>query len=53
MIPLIGVTQETMENINPNDTMIPTDIVKANNENAHDRLTTSRDSDHEAEKIPR
>ena len=42
------VTQETMENIDPNDTTIPTDIIKAINDTAYDRLTTSRDTNYEA-----
>ena len=37
-----------MENIDPNDTMIHTDIIKAINETAQDRLIALRDRNHEA-----
>ena len=45
----IAVTQETMEIIDPEDTMIPTDIIKATTETAHDQLVASRDTSHEAQ----
>ena len=48
MIPHIRVTQETMKNIYPNYTGIPTDIIKAFNETAHNQLIDSRDTNHEA-----
>ena len=48
MIPHIGVTQETIENIDPNDTMSPIDIIKAINETALDQLVESRNTSHEA-----
>ena len=44
MIPLIGVTQETMQNIDPNDTMIPVDKIRAINRTALDRIIDSRDT---------
>ena len=42
------MTQETMEIINPKDTMIPKDITKAINKYAHDWLISSRHTSHEA-----
>ena len=48
MIPHIGVTQETLENIDPSDTVIPTDTIKTINETAFDRLIDSRDTNREA-----
>ena len=47
MILRIGVTQETMKNIDPSDTMIHTDIIKAIKETALDGLIDSRDMNHE------
>ena len=49
MIPHIGATQETMENIDPNDTMIPTDTIKAINRTALDQLIDFRDTNREAQ----
>ena len=49
MIRHTGVTQETMEIIDPNDIMISASIIKASNETAHDRLVASRDTSHEAQ----
>ena len=37
----IGMTQETIETIEPNDTMIPNDILKIISEIAHDQLIAS------------
>ena len=48
MILHIGVTQETKESIDRNDTMIPVDVIKAINETANDRLIPSKDINHEA-----
>ena len=48
MIPHRGVTQETMENIDPSDKMIPTDLIKNINEIALDRLIDSKNTNHEA-----
>ena len=47
MILHVGVTQEAIDNIDSKDTMISTDIVKAINEIAHDRLIVFRDINHE------
>ena len=44
----MGMTQENMENIDPNDTVIPTGIIKAIKETAHDRLIAFRDTNNEA-----
>ena len=44
----IGVTQESMEIIDPNDKMIPTDIIKAISEGVYDQLFASRHISHEA-----
>ena len=48
MIPDIAVTQETMENIDPNDTVILTDIIKTINEITLNQLVDSRDTNLEA-----
>ena len=48
MTPHRRATRETMENIDPNDTGTSTDIVKAINKTAHNRLFASRDTNHEA-----
>ena len=48
MIPQTRVTQETMQNIDPHDTMTPTDIIKAINGTAIDQLIDSRDMNQEA-----
>ena len=42
MIPHIGVTRETMESLYPNDTKIPTGIIKDIKEAAYDRLVDSK-----------
>ena len=44
MIPHIGVTQEIMENIDPNDTMTPVNITKTINRTDLDRRIDSRDT---------
>ena len=49
MIPSKSVTQETMENIDPSDTIIPTDTIKTINETALERLINSRDTNREAQ----
>ena len=49
MILHIGVTQETMEITDPNNTMIPTDIVTFISKMIQDRLIASRDTNHEAQ----
>ena len=49
MTPHIGVTQDTIEIIDPNDAMIPTDAIQVFSEIAHDRLIASRDTSHEAQ----
>ena len=43
MIPHMRMTLETMLNIDPNDTMVPTGIIKAMNETSHDKLISSRE----------
>ena len=43
--------QKIMRSINPNDTMISADIIKAVKETAHDRLRASRDTNIEARTI--
>ena len=48
MIPHIGVTQGIMENIDPNELMISTGIIKATNETVLGRLIDSGDTNHEA-----
>ena len=48
MTPHIGVTQETIENINSSDTIIPNDVIKVINKIALDRLIDSRDTSREA-----
>ena len=47
-----GVTQETMEITDLYDTMIPTDIIKAINETAHDGIIAFIDTSYEAEIDP-
>ena len=47
MISHIRVTQETMEKIDPDDTTIPTNVIWDINKTALDRLTESRDTNHE------
>ena len=47
MIHHIKVIQEAMENIDLNDTMIHTDIIKAINDTAQDQLIAFRDTYHE------
>ena len=47
MIRHVGVIQGTLENINPNDTMIPTDKIKAIDETALDQLVDYRDTNRE------
>ena len=49
MIPQIGVNQETIENVDTNDTPIPTDRIKAINETPHGRLIASRETNHQAQ----
>ena len=49
MILHIRVTQETMEIIDSNDTMIPTDIIEVNSETALDQLIFFRDMSSEAQ----
>ena len=48
MIPQKGLTKETMENPDPNDTMIATDVVGDINDIALDRLIDSEYTNHEA-----
>ena len=48
MIPQIGVTQETMGNIEPNDTKTPKDITKEIYETAYGRLIAYRNTNREA-----
>ena len=48
MTPHTGMTQETIVNIDPNDTMIPTDTINAINETVPDRRINSTDTNHEA-----
>ena len=45
----IVVTQDTMETTDPYDTIIPTYIIKAISETAHDRLIDSRDTSRKAQ----
>ena len=47
MIPHLEVVQETKENIDTNVTMVPTGIVKAIKDTAHDRLVAFRNMNHE------
>ena len=47
MILHLGVTQEAIKNINPNDTMIPIDILKATSMITHEQLIASKDMCHE------
>ena len=47
MILHTGFTQETMQNIDPYDTMIPTDKIKAIEKTAQDRPIVSRDTNYE------
>ena len=49
MILQIAVPQEIMENIDHNDTMIPTTVIKDKNETDHDLLVAFRDPSHEAQ----
>ena len=49
MISHTGVTPEIMENIDPQDTMTPIDIVMVINVTALDRLINSRDTNREAQ----
>ena len=48
MILHIGATLETIENIDPHDTMNNTTLIKAINETAYDRKIVSKDTNHEA-----
>ena len=48
MIPHVGVTQETMENTDPNNKTIHTDITNAINEITNGQPIASRDTNHEA-----
>ena len=49
MILHIGVTQESMKIIDPNDTMNPTDIIRAISETARNQLVASKNMSQEAQ----
>ena len=48
IIPHPGMIEETVEHIDPNDAMIPTNIISATNDTTFDRLISSWYTNHEA-----
>ena len=47
MVPHIGTTQETIDNIDLSNMIIPTDKVRVTSATALDRLVDTRDTNHE------